>query len=117
MSDHIQQIADIIRFAAEYTPYWTEDPATHQCPYENAAKALLTAGYGKLVDEYEYGIQTYDRESEKWFVIGEWYGYGVLDFWSTIEDREEYIDDLRTDYVDTTFMLVKRRKAGGIEHV
>jgi hypothetical protein len=67
--------------------------------------------------EYEYGIQTFDRKSEKWFVIGEWFGYGTLDFFTTIEDREGYIDDLRMDYVDPTFMLVRRRKAGPVEIV
>jgi len=64
--------------------------------------------------EYEYGIQYFDNIGQKWIVIGEWFGYG-LNFFTTIEDREEYIDELQIDYVDTTFMLVKRRKAGPVE--
>jgi hypothetical protein len=113
----VQQMAAIIQNAAEFTPYWTDDPATHQDPYENAAKALIEAGYGKLVDEYEYAIQYFDHKDKKWYVMGEWYGYGLMDFWTDIEDREQYLDELRLYYVETTFMLVKRRTAGGIEDV
>lgn len=66
--------------------------------------------------EYEYGIQYYDTKDAAWYVIGEWYGYGVMDYWTAIEGRDEYIADLQIDYPETTFMLVKRRKAGRIEH-
>lgn len=49
----IQKMAAIIQNAAEFTPYWTDDPATHQDPYENAALALVDAGY-RLVEDSEH---------------------------------------------------------------
>ncbi len=39
-----QSVAATIQHAVEFTPYWTDDPATHQDPYENAALALAQAG-------------------------------------------------------------------------
>lgn len=62
--------------------------------------------------EYEYAIQCYDAKAERWYVIGEWYGYGLLDYWTDIEGREEYLADLQIDYPETTFLMLKRRKAG-----
>lgn len=68
------------------------------------------------MEDYEYGIQYYNKRAAAWYVIGEWYGYGVMDFWTDIEGREEYLGDLQVDYPETTFRLVKRRKAGPVEH-
>lgn len=39
-----QRVAATIQHAVDFTPYWTPDPSTHQCPYENAARALALAG-------------------------------------------------------------------------
>ena len=44
----MSDMADIIRDAVEWTPYWTDDPATHQDPYQNAAAALSAAGFGPI---------------------------------------------------------------------
>ena len=44
----MSDMADIIRDAVEWTPYWTDDPATHQDPYQNAAAALSAAGFGPV---------------------------------------------------------------------
>jgi hypothetical protein len=66
--------------------------------------------------EYEYGIQYFDTVDERWYVIGEWYGYGLLGYWGKQKDREEYMNDLKQDYVNTEFTLVKRPKAGRIEN-
>lgn len=113
----IEEVAAIIQNAAEMTPYWTDDPATHQDPYENAAKALLKSGYGKLVDEYEYAIQYFDDKDNTWYTIGEWFGYGPMDYWADKKNREEYIKELIEDYVDTQFILRHRRKAGKVETI
>ena len=44
----MSDMADVIRDAVECTPYWTDDPATHQDPYENAAAALSAEGFGPV---------------------------------------------------------------------
>lgn len=114
MSDHVQQIADIIRFAAEYTPYWTDDPATHQCPYENAANALVEAGYGKV--EYEYAIQMVDSYGSGPYTLGKYFG-GDRDYWGDREDRQSECDWYVKEFPTCAFSLVKRRKAGKVETV
>lgn len=43
----VTRVAAIIQDAVEMTPYWTDDPATHQDPHENAALALLKQGFLK----------------------------------------------------------------------
>jgi hypothetical protein len=113
----VREIADIIQNAAEYTPYWTDDPATHQDPYENAAKALIEAGYKKVEQGMEYAIQYRDAKASTWLTIGEWFGYGPMDYWTSLKNREEYIDDLRTDYPHIDFLLVKRDKPGKVWYV
>lgn len=82
---------------------------------EDRHLAIVALNHLAEATKYEYGIQYFDADG-KWYVIGEWYGYGLLNFWTDIEDREQYLDDLLIDYPETTFMLVKRRKAGPVEH-
>ncbi len=113
MIDHVQQIADIIRFAAEYTPYWTDDPATHQDPYENAAKALVEAGYVK-VEEYEYAIQMEDTLGSGPYTLGKYFG-ADRGYWGSIEDRQTELDWYVAEFPTSKFWLVKRRKAGKVE--
>lgn len=83
--------------------------------WHQAAQSLLDADDAYI--GYEYGIQYFDTKDKAWYVIGEWFGYGVAGYWGTRSEREVYLDDLRTDYVTSTFELVKRRKAGRIEDV
>lgn len=117
MSAQEKDMAAIIQNAVEYTPYWTDDPATHQDPYENAAKALIEAGYTKHETGVEYAIQYHDTKANAWLTVGEWFGYGPLNYWSTLENREGYLADLRTDYPHITFLMVKRLKPGKVWYV
>lgn len=75
MSDQIKEMADLIQFAVEYTPYWKAgDPTTHQDPYANAAIGLVAAGYGTVTE----------AKSEAW---NEGHGAGWNDCLLDMENR------------------------------
>lgn len=105
----MEEIAAIIQNAAEMTPYWTDDPATHQDPYENAAKALLKAGYGKLADEYEYAVQRTSMNNIRLYIVG--------DYWGDKDERTRVYEALSRTHGPVTYSLVKRRKAGKVETI
>jgi hypothetical protein len=110
----VQQMAAIIQNAAEFTPYWTDDPATHQDPYENAAKALLSAGYGP-VEKYEYAVQ-YDSWGGH-AILGQYWESLKGEYWGEREERQRVCGWNSKEFPKTSFWVVKRRKAGKVELV
>jgi len=75
-------------------------------------KVFLTKDHQET--ELEYAIQYHDDKENKWKITDRYHGGDGPEYWGELEERERVLDDLRTDYPNITFLMVKRQKAGKV---
>ena len=86
--------------------------------FDNGESSFVDYDYVEpLEDPYEYAVQVYQDEFDRWVLIGYILAYGMEPYWSTKEVVQTHLERQWELWPKRKFRMVKRRKAGRIENV